>query len=196
MPPKLCRDLKVVVLGPAGVGKTSVISCFCNEPFHETTQSTIGPGFCHIPLDFDRVLVNLQIWDTAGEERFHSVTPALMHGANGLILVFDLANPKSFDDLPKYFKMFHDVVQDQSISTTSVLILGNKSDLDHPDFNKELVEGWMAENDVSLFHLVSAKTGDGVLEALRAFVPGLSPSASSDSLRMPNIPAKQSECPC
>ena len=80
-------DLKIVLLGPAGVGKTCVINRYCNETFIESTQSTIGAGFFPKTITINKTDVNMMIWDTAGEERFKSVAPNLLRGANCLVLI-------------------------------------------------------------------------------------------------------------
>ena len=110
------------------------------------------------------------LWDTAGEERFRSVAPSLLRGANGLIIVFDITQKQSFDDIDIYLDMFLDhykVEQDQEIP---VLLLGNKTDLGNKIIPDESIEKWKKKNHVSLYYEVSAKTGLNIEKAIEELV--------------------------
>ena len=130
-------DLKVVVLGVASVGKTSIINRYCNDSFREDSLSTIGAGFFTHSIKINDTEVTLMLWDTAGEERFRSVAPSLLRGSNGLVLVYDVTNVQSFNELEIYLEMFLDVVNVNAMSVMPVLLLGNKTDLGNfPSFAK------------------------------------------------------------
>jgi small GTP-binding protein len=152
-------DLKLVVLGSASVGKTSVINRYCNGSFTEDTLSTIGAGFFTHSIEVNGTDVTLMLWDTAGEERFRSVAPSLLRGANGLILVYDTQNTASFDDLDIYMEMFLDAVNVKGMSVAPVLLLGNKIDLPDPVVSPQVVKEWKRKNRVHFSYDVSAKTG-------------------------------------
>jgi small GTP-binding protein len=152
-------DLKLVVLGSASVGKTCLINRYCNGRFPENVLSTIGAGFFTHSLELSGTEVTVMIWDTAGEERFRSVAPSLLRGANGLILVYDTQNMLTFEDLDLYMEMFLDVVNVNGMSVTPVLLLGNKIDLPNPVVSPQAVEDWKLKNRVQFSYHVSAKTG-------------------------------------
>lgn len=163
-------DMKIVVLGSSYVGKTSIINRYCNGTFIEETRSTIGAGFFTHSLTVDDIEVTIMLWDTAGEERFRSVAPSLLRGANGLIIVFDITQKQSFDDIDIYLDMFLDhykVEQDQEIP---VLLLGNKTDLGNKIIPDESIEKWKKKNHVSLYYEVSAKTGLNIEKAIEELV--------------------------
>ena len=166
-------DLKVVVLGVASVGKTSIINRYCNDTFHEDTLSTIGAGFFTHSMKVDQTDVTLMLWDTAGEERFRSVAPSLLRGANGLVLVYDVTNVQSFTELEIYLEMFLDAVNVNAMSTMPVLLLGNKIDLGENVVSHQNVDDWKKKHRVTFSALVSAKTGENINEAFTEFVTTL-----------------------
>lgn len=173
-------DLKIVVLGSAYVGKTSIINRYCNGCFLEETMSTIGAGFFTNILKVNDSEVTSMIWDTAGEERFRSVAPSLLRGANGLVLVYDQTQPTSFNDIDIYMDMFLDTCKSDPSMTLPVLLLGNKSDLES-HIPQDDVEEWKRRNKVVYNSNVSAKTGEGIQEALENFIKALvNPEMSSD----------------
>ena len=165
-------DLKIVVLGSAFVGKTSIINRYCNSTFIEDTLSTIGAGFFTRTMNVDGTEVTIMLWDTAGEERFRSVAPSLLRGANGLVLVYDLTNPNSFKDIDLYMEMFLDTCNVDPTLTLPVLLLGNKCDLNRT-ITPETVEEWKAKNKVAFSYEVSAKTGQNVDQAFEKLVESL-----------------------
>ena len=165
------RDLKIVFVGSASVGKTSLINRYCHNSFHPETLSTIGVSFFSHHLTVGDSEVTLMIWDTAGEERFRSVAPSLIRGSDGLVLVFDLTSPQSLDDADIYFDMFLQTVEIPDPERPPVLLLGNKKDL--TDENPQLrvsgdaVAAWCERRHVTLCESVSAKTGENVDTAMR-----------------------------
>merc|ERR1712194_943693 len=91
--------LKVIILGDSGVGKTSLMNQYVNKKFTNQYKATIGADFLTKELVIDDKYVTMQIWDTAGQERFQSLGVAFYRGADRCVLVHDLTNPKSFDNL-------------------------------------------------------------------------------------------------
>ena len=174
-------DLKIVVLGSAYVGKTSIINRYCNGTFIEETLSTIGAGFFTNTLNVDGTEVTSMLWDTAGEERFRSVAPSLLRGANGLVLVYDVTQLSSFEDINIYMEMFLDTCKCDPSMALPVLLLGNKCDLE-PIVQPEQVEEWKIKNHVTYSGLVSAKTGENVNELMQGFIRSLvNPQVSNET---------------
>jgi small GTP-binding protein len=166
----LAVDLKVVALGSSSVGKTSIIHRYCNGAFLPRLVSTIGAGFFTHTLIVNGTEVTLLLWDTAGEERFRSVAPSLLRGANGLILVYDLGNAASVDDLEIYLEMFLDTVKVDMSLELPVVLLGNKSDIGHFEVDRQQVDAWRKKNNIVHHVIVSAKTGEGIDHAITALV--------------------------
>ncbi|OHS94447.1 small GTP-binding protein [Tritrichomonas foetus] len=163
-------DLKVVVLGVASVGKTSIINRYCNGSFNEDTLSTIGAGFFTHSIKLNDTEVTLMLWDTAGEERFRSVAPSLLRGANGLVLVYDVTNVQSFNELEIYLEMFLDAVNVNAMSTMPVLLLGNKCDLGESAISEQNVTEWKKKHRITFSSVVSAKTGENINAAFTDLV--------------------------
>lgn len=192
-------DLKIVVLGPAGVGKTCVINRYCNGTFLETTLSTIGAGFFPQTVNVHDTEVNMMIWDTAGEERFKSIAPSLLRGANGLILIYDVTSPDSFNDIDVYLNMFLDTVEYDQSKPLPVMILGNKGDMEKVVLDAAINE-YMAKNNIPRHKVVSAKTGQGISEAFTEFVETFVSKDIESEKKMnfiqitPQEPKKQGRC--
>jgi GTPase SAR1 family protein len=117
--------------------------------------------------------VTLLLWDTAGEERFRSVAPSLLRGANGLILIYDLTEAASVQDLTIYLEMFLDTVQVDLLNEFPVLVLGNKADVEEIVVGEADITTWCQKNHIVHHFLVSAKTGSNVEEAVNALVASL-----------------------
>eukprot|EP00300_Choanocystis_sp_HF-7_P031447 c40807_g1_i1.p1 GENE.c40807_g1_i1~~c40807_g1_i1.p1 ORF type:complete len:232 (-),score=6.46 c40807_g1_i1:41-736(-) len=90
-------EIKIVILGNASVGKTSICSKFATDDFHPGTKSTIGASFLTKKMTINNVKVKMQLWDTAGQERFRSMAPMYYRGADIALCVFDLTSMTSFD---------------------------------------------------------------------------------------------------
>lgn len=192
-------DLKIVVLGAASVGKTSIIHRFCNGVFQPDTLSTIGAGFFTHTIQVDETEVTLLLWDTAGEERFRSVAPSLLRGANGLILVYDVTQSSTFEDLNIYLEMFLDTVQVDMACQLPVLLLGNKVDIETREIGETQIEAWCTKNKIAQNYLVSAKTGENIELAINKLVESLlKPSHVSDRppLQLTPIPAQANKQCC
>ena len=98
------ESLKLVLIGESGVGKTSIISQFIDKVFQNDMQSTIGGTFSTKEIKCgNRKILKLEIWDTAGQERYRSVTKMFYKDANAALLVYDITNKYSFEELQKYW---------------------------------------------------------------------------------------------
>lgn len=199
-------DLKIVFLGAESVGKTALIHRYCNNKFQENIMNTIGAGFFTHSLKIDDLELNLLLWDTSGEERFRSVAPSLLRGANGLVLVYDLTNPKSFEDVNIYLEMFLDTVVVDMGCELPVLLLGNKVDLIKQNDNRNedsesssvlldrQVDEWCIKNKIILKNKVSAKSGEGVAQSIEKLVHTIiTPDRSEDQrpLQLTAVPVEE-----
>jgi len=193
-------ELKIIVLGTAGVGKTCLINQYCNGTYHESTLNTIGAGFHPKTIILEDKEINIMLWDTAGEERFKSVAPSLIKGANGLILVYEVTSCKSLTELEDYLKMFLDYADVSASSTNSVLLLGNKCDLPHWEVSENTLKQWLDEHQIENSEIVSAKTGMGVESAFTKFLTSFAsePPPKIDmrplKLRIDSPPSQPKKC--
>jgi len=117
---------KVIVVGDAAVGKTSLMFRFVHGSFAKDYKMTIGVNFATklLKLD-DGTNVKLSIWDTAGQERFHFLLPSYYDGSSGGLIVFDVTRRESFTNLPKWI----DQVRGK-VNNAPLLLIGNKADLE------------------------------------------------------------------
>lgn len=160
MPPKP-KEAKVVVLGDAGVGKTSIIQRFIAGSFEDYTKATVGASFASktVPLESGDN-VKLSIWDTAGQEQFQSMAPIYYRNANAAILIFDLLDMGSFEKT----KFWIDQLQASGPPGVAIAIVGNKVDREiERKVPSETARAYASDMDASYFE-TSAKTGDGISE--------------------------------
>ncbi len=116
---------KIVLIGDSGVGKSNILSRFVSGTFSFESRTTIGVEFASKVIPVDRLRVMAQIWDTAGQEKYRSVTKVYYKGAVGAILVYDITNYESFKSTEKWIKEIREHA-DQNII---IMLAGNKSDL-------------------------------------------------------------------
>ncbi|XP_021354784.1 ras-related protein Rab-37-like isoform X4 [Mizuhopecten yessoensis] len=116
---------KTILVGDSGVGKTSLLVQFDQGKFQQGSFSaTVGIGFTNKVVDVDGTKVKLQIWDTAGQERFRSITRAYYRDANALLLLYDVTNKASFDNIRAWLGEINEYAQEDVV----IMLLGNKSD--------------------------------------------------------------------
>lgn len=156
-------NYKFIVIGSSGVGKTAILKRLVDDVFTGESQSTIGVEFLATSIDVDGNNVKLQIWDTAGQERFRSIAKAYFRSAIGVILVFDLTDRKSFEDLGQWLSDVHALCDPNAVVT----LIGNKSDL----VDQRNVSNVEAESFAQLHQLTyletSALGGENIQEAFQ-----------------------------
>ncbi|KPP68297.1 RAB8A, member RAS oncogene family,-like, partial [Scleropages formosus] len=116
---------KLLLIGDSGVGKTCVLFRFSEDAFNSTFISTIGIDFKIRTVELDGKKIKLQIWDTAGQERFRTITTAYYRGAMGIMLVYDITNEKSFDNIKNWIRN----IEEHASADVEKMILGNKCDV-------------------------------------------------------------------
>ena len=148
--------LKITFLGNSSVGKTSIISKFCDKKFETNVTSTISAVSKSKKVKIDPFTeVDFQIWDTAGQERFRSITKNYLHNSNGILLVFDLSNEKSFTDIDSWLEIMKDVISENKVEK---ILVGNKSDLPDLKISNEIATKYANEHNMKYLY-VSAKEG-------------------------------------
>lgn len=118
------KELKVVLLGDSGVGKTSLISRYVHNSFSPSLQATTGAAFVLKVLNISGQQIALNIWDTAGQERFHSLARVFYRDAAIIILVYDITSRESFDALGRWV----DEITKHGPPKFTLGIVGNKED--------------------------------------------------------------------
>ena len=100
------QTCKVVLLGESGVGKTCIIARFINNTFEENLISTTGASYAGKTMTFDEYegkSIKFEIWDTAGQEKYRSLTKISYKDAGAAILVYDITRKESFEEIQKYW---------------------------------------------------------------------------------------------
>jgi len=158
---------KILLLGDSSVGKTCFLMRYTDGTFQEIHMSTIGLDYKlkNVQLD-DGKIVKIQIWDTAGQDRFRTITKNYYKGANGIILLYDVTNQKSFQNI----KTWLDQIKEEIEQKVSLMLVGNKiDDVDKRKVTKEEGENLAKELEL-LFYETSAKTGENIDEAFNCLV--------------------------
>ena len=151
---------KLIFLGDQNVGKSSILNRFLNDTFVEEYQATIGLDFQSKNVQIDNQDVHLLLYDTAGQEKFRSLIPMYTRDANIILLVYDITNKESFENLYVWLKDLTNI----NINEVIICIVGNKIDLNEKrEVSNEEGQKYAQEHDF-IFQEVSAKTGEGFSE--------------------------------
>jgi len=115
----------LVLIGDSGVGKSCLLLRFADDKWTDSYISTIGVDFKIRTVELDGKCIKLQIWDTAGQERFRTISSTYYRGAHGIIVVYDITNRESFDNVKRWLKEIDKYAREN----VNKLLVGNKSDL-------------------------------------------------------------------
>ena len=116
---------KVVVVGDSSVGKTNLIKRFINDTFNKDSKATVGVEFLSKTYLINQEVFKIEIWDTAGQERYKAITSAYYKGAKGAMIVYDVTNQTSFDNVDKWTNE----IKEKAARNINLMIVGNKTDL-------------------------------------------------------------------
>jgi small GTP-binding protein len=191
--------VKIVVLGESTVGKTCLISRFVKNSFVLNHLSTIGVDVQKKEFDYpDGRKCTLQIWDTAGQEKFRSLSGHYLRNTDGVILLYDITNYDTFEKVANWIETIN-----SSISECSTVFIGNKIDLEDNRMVSK-VEGMnMADSFKSKFAEASAKSGEGIEECFKILIQEIykrekekNGENSSENLKLTDKRTKESKSLC
>ena len=170
--------IKLLILGDSRVGKTSLLLNYVDKIFPEAHISTLGVEYKEKTINKDNFNIRLQIWDTAGEERFRSITKNIFRNANGILFVFDVTSKDSFINIKNWIKDTENIDKD-----IKGLIIGNKIDLvDERKISSEDLEE-IGQKYKMPFIETSAKTGLNVNESFEALIDELFKNKNRDEIK-------------
>lgn len=152
------RPLKIILVGSSGVGKTSLINSFFDQPYETDTQPTVAPAFCGTTVELaDHSSVELHIWDTAGQERFQSIGVMFYRESDIAFVCFDIDNTETIGDWVERVK--------SKVPECLIFLVATKADMLSPEQRGTLDangEKWKSDNGAKYFFITSASTGEGV----------------------------------
>ena len=146
---------KIIFIGDAGVGKTTIISRIMDNPFNEVYEPSIGVDFMSKIIKYRGQNIKLQIWDTAGQEKYKGLIPSYVRNSSIVFLIYDISVKSSFDNIPNWITFI------RSIENTTLVLCGNKIDLEKREVTKEEGEA-LAQKEGIAFYEMSAKSGEGI----------------------------------
>ena len=160
-------SVKVTLLGNSGVGKTCIIYRFTNNDYKEGTMTTRGADYSQKSVTIKNQTINLDLWDTAGEENYRSLGRHFYKDSLIVILVYDITNRESFEDLQTLW--YHDLKR-YGEKYSVLAVVGNKCDLFEEEKVTEEEGRKFASEKGAEFMLVSAKTGDNIINLFNVLV--------------------------
>eukprot|EP01017_Pseudomicrothorax_dubius_P041636 TRINITY_DN6678_c0_g1_i5.p1 TRINITY_DN6678_c0_g1~~TRINITY_DN6678_c0_g1_i5.p1 ORF type:complete len:205 (+),score=57.40 TRINITY_DN6678_c0_g1_i5:266-880(+) len=150
---------KLVIIGDSGVGKSSLLLRYADDTFNDNYLTTIGVDFRFKSIQIDGKNAKLQIWDTAGQERFRTLTNAYYRGADGIIVVYDITSPLTFENIDKYWMKEIQTYADKDVD---IILIGNKCDATR-QVPFEIGQQLATSKGMS-FYETSAKTSEAVID--------------------------------
>ena len=155
--------LKFLTLGDSMVGKTSIVLRFVDNIFFDQTKSTIGVDFKTKIIKFGNKYIKIKVWDTAGQERFRTITRQYYKNAEGMILIFDVTEKKTFDQVGDWVTS----IMENKQKDAKVILVGNKIDCEERVITKEQGEE-LAQKYQLPYYETSASTGQNVQKIFEA----------------------------
>lgn len=183
MNPEYDYLFKLLLIGDSGVGKSCLLLRFADDTYTQSYISTIGVDFKIRTIDLDGKTVKLQIWDTAGQERFRTITSSYYRGAHGIIIVYDVTDKESFNNVKHWIQEIDKYAADG----VKKLLVGNKCDLMSKkvvsyDEAKELADSLNIQ-----FMETSAKNSHNVEQAFTMMASEIKTKVISSPGTRPNI---------
>ena len=154
------ESIKITLIGNSGVGKTSIINQYIEQTFDEANAATIGANYSEKVITKNNKEYELNIWDTAGQEKFHAVGKHFYKDAYIVCLVYDITSQDSLEQLKT---IWYPDIKKYGEKYTILAVVGNKSDLyENDNLADENQAKEFAQSINAIFMLTSAKTGDGI----------------------------------
>lgn len=180
------NNLKVILLGEGCVGKSSLVLRYCSDKFNETHEQTVQSSFVTKRLNINNQRVLLEIWDTAGQEKYHALLPMYYRHSQGAILVYDVTDMDSFDRVQSWVRELRKELGDDVV----LVIAGNKIDLEKNKCVPEDAAVEYAKSVSATHHYTSAKLNKGIdqlfLALTKAMLEAVQNNPNAAANRKPN----------
>ena len=156
------HELKVILVGNSGVGKTNLINVLTGRKFEQSIMTTTISTYVEKKMEMGNKKYNLEIWDTAGQEKFHSLTKLFIKESRIVLFVYDITDKNSFTEIKSWVKIVKEVLDDKFVMG----LAGNKKDLFLKEVINEVKGKEKAKEIGAIFKLTSAKEGEGIHELM------------------------------
>ncbi|MCQ2818870.1 MAG: GTP-binding protein [archaeon] len=170
------KSFKLILVGDTGVGKTNLLSRYIMDEFSIETPSTVTMEFGRKIIEIEGQKIKLQIWDTAGQEKFRSLTQSYFKGSKGALIVYDISKEESFEKVQGWY----DDIKASGDKDCVIEIVGNKIDLEESRKISQDVGKTKALKLGTLFTETSALQGTGVEEAFESLVKEILTTANAN----------------
>jgi len=164
-------SLKLVAVGNSGVGKSSLLQRIANDAFEANYAATIGIDFRFVTVEKDGKIVKVQLWDTAGQQRFRTVTPVYYQGADGVAICFDLTNRASFLMCETWINEARRYTKQEK---TEIILVGTKSDLCGAGGRRQVLKAdaiaFAQRHGLAAYWETSAKSSEHVQACIHSLV--------------------------
>ena len=150
------KEVKVILLGDSGVGKTCIINRYINNTYNPNSRTTLGSNASSKSVKRGHASYILNLWDTTGQEKYHSITNLFIKGSNIVVLVYSIDSLTSFKGLDYWYKSVNEKLEGNKYV---LAVVGSKYDLiknEEEEVSEEEVKKF-AEEKNALFKLVSSK---------------------------------------
>ena len=169
--------IKILIIGDSTVGKTNFVYKFSEDKFSENYFASTGIELKTTSIQIDGKSIKIQLWDTAGQEKYRAMTKNLYLKSQGIIILFDITNETSFINLKNWMSQ----IKESCGEDIPILLVGNKIDLeDNRVINKERAMEY-ANNENIEYIEVSSKTGENINKALTSLLQKILKRADSNS---------------
>ena len=156
---KISNTFKIILVGESNVGKTSIISRYTKDEFRINNLSTIATSVSDKIINLNDKNIKLQIWDTAGQEKYRAISEIFFKNSDAVIFVYDITSKISFDEIVNFW--YNYVIKDQTSDVISALA-ANKADLfDKEEVNEDEGRNFAEEKNL-IFYLTSACNRTGI----------------------------------
>ena len=183
---------KILLAGDPRVGKTCLLRRVFNNSYSDSYISTIGIDFKIKMVFMDDTKMKMQIWDTAGDERFKGITTAYYRGAMGILVVYDMTKEQSFLNITNYIQS----IRANASDNVHWILIGNKCDLVDDLFTPKQRGKELADKYGVKFFATSAKSDTNVLEAFGSVVENIKKRIEKRIEEQPKVPKPASVCMC
>ena len=154
--------IKLLILGDTCVGKTNFISVFMGNTFSENYMTTSGLDLKTTSIEIRNKKIRIQLWDTAGQEKYRAITKTLFLKVQGILILYDITKESSFNNLKDWIKS----IREECGNQIQLLIVGNKSDLNKSRIiEKEKALAYAEEEKIKYIE-TSSKTGENIQKAI------------------------------